>query len=332
MAYAHPLPGLGVGKVDRNQRFLRAASAPPDVQRLKEMLRPLDPKECKKIRDTARKDWRDEIERSDHSVTTYSGLHAEKLLDQPTRQLVRPSSPTRLNKPHPPGVFLVTRLKNIQGCFKPEAAATPRYGENGQDNLERYIQENRQKIAIAMGHHPRPVRPQTADAIATNKAREKITTIMGQVPGQATEAWIKLSNDKDRREILHVIDEAAQKTKQNDFSREQEKRRRLRRRQQIVSLRQIAGKQEKETERIYSSNRWLKPAGREENDAVTRLIEAFRSAPKRQIPMKGPHFHITDYSTMFASPSKPPRYDFQIHPEWHTPWHKQYEKQNIVTA
>lgn len=62
-----------------------------------------------------------------------------------------------------------------------------------------------------------------------------------------------------------------------------------------------------------------------ESKAVRELFEALKNAPPRYIPLEGPHFHITDYSTMFSTAPKQPYYDFQIHPEWHQPWHKKYE-------
>lgn len=44
-----------------------------------------------------------------------------------------------------------------------------------------------------MGHQPPPQRPRTAEIYSK---RTKMATVMGEVPGQATEAWMKLSNDQ----------------------------------------------------------------------------------------------------------------------------------------
>jgi len=50
----------------------------------------------------AKEAWTGELARGNECVTTYNGLHAQKILDEPTHDRVRPSSVNRLNNPHPP--------------------------------------------------------------------------------------------------------------------------------------------------------------------------------------------------------------------------------------
>lgn len=63
---------------------------------------------------SAREAWKEELNRGTESVTTYNGLHAEKVLDEPTQGRVRPTSPTRQNKPHPPKLVKSLTIHPIQ--------------------------------------------------------------------------------------------------------------------------------------------------------------------------------------------------------------------------
>ncbi|XP_078089955.1 uncharacterized protein LOC144507083 [Mustelus asterias] len=79
--------------------------------------RSLDPEEFEKIRQKASIAWTVEHENQLRSVTTYSAEHRKKQLDEPTQIRVRTKSPTRLHRPHPPEIFLVTRLHKIPGHY-----------------------------------------------------------------------------------------------------------------------------------------------------------------------------------------------------------------------
>lgn len=73
-----------------------------------------------RIRLRAKEVWLQPIERE----TTYLDFYKDQLsvLDEPTSHRTRPSSPTRLNNPHPPLVFLANRLHSIPGYHNADAA------------------------------------------------------------------------------------------------------------------------------------------------------------------------------------------------------------------
>ncbi|XP_051784140.1 uncharacterized protein LOC127527926 [Erpetoichthys calabaricus] len=92
--------------------------------------RPLGRQHFETIRWAARTAWDEEGERAVTSATTYGGHHGLKILDEASSQRVRPSSPTRLNKPHPPELFLVTRLHYVPDYFRKSDASTDAKGES----------------------------------------------------------------------------------------------------------------------------------------------------------------------------------------------------------
>lgn len=51
MAMGHPTPGLGYDKVSRHQKHLRSvSSAPPDIYKLRQMLKPVNAEDIQRIR------------------------------------------------------------------------------------------------------------------------------------------------------------------------------------------------------------------------------------------------------------------------------------------
>ncbi|XP_041116049.1 uncharacterized protein LOC121321211 [Polyodon spathula] len=96
-------------------------------------LRKIEQQGFEDIKRKARVGWeRDDVQRA-KSATTYRGQHCAKTLDEPTKLRRRPCSPTRLNNPHPPEVFLVTRLHSIPGYVanaRLDAASDPRDKDN----------------------------------------------------------------------------------------------------------------------------------------------------------------------------------------------------------
>lgn len=98
MATGHVLPGFG----EPVTRFRRARSAIPlDKDRVNEYARlnvpAPDYRELRSIRENARHAWATSVPKY---ATTYDSHFNGQPLDEPTK--LRPSSPTRLNKPHPP--------------------------------------------------------------------------------------------------------------------------------------------------------------------------------------------------------------------------------------
>lgn len=296
------------------------------------------------LKQNAKAGWQAEAETISRSATSYSAMHSAKRLDEPTQFRVRPESPNRMNKPHPENVFLVTRLKKIPNYFDPDEAATVKYGGSAKSRLNSYVQENRDSIEKVMKKNAIQKRPQSSTSVA-DRQRVKMRTVFGDVPGQAVEAWTKLSSDKDKAAIEKTINDAltpraasppkavTPKPKASNEitgrvspSKSTPKRESAKRRT-MPSLRAKPAQEE-----VYSATRWLKRAGNEENEHVRRLMSALRKAPPRKLQLEGPHFHITDYSAMFAPAPRETFYDFQIHPEWHQPWHKQYESRIATKA
>ncbi|XP_078268536.1 uncharacterized protein LOC144600610 isoform X2 [Rhinoraja longicauda] len=94
-------------------KYLKKYFAQVEIKHFQMPFSCLDAEEFEKIKHKASAVWREEHENGLKSVTTYSAEYKKKQLDEPTQNLVRPHSPTRLNKPHPSELFLVTRLHKI---------------------------------------------------------------------------------------------------------------------------------------------------------------------------------------------------------------------------
>ncbi|XP_073197387.1 uncharacterized protein C4orf51 homolog [Lepidochelys kempii] len=78
---------------------------------------PLSPQAFKEIQRHAGEAWRQEAQREANCATTYSAGYGKKELADPTRWSTKPSSPTRINRPHPPEVFMVNQLHYIPGYY-----------------------------------------------------------------------------------------------------------------------------------------------------------------------------------------------------------------------
>nr|XP_002128279.1 uncharacterized protein LOC100176287 isoform X1 [Ciona intestinalis] len=319
MSMAHPLPGGGRRKVARHrQQMGRVASAPPDIIRLRQMLRPFELAKINKIRQDAKESWKCELDREKSSVTSYNGSHSLKLLDEPTQTRLRPSSPRRQNNPHPQNVFLVTRLKKVKGCFDVDEATVRKCRGDEKTRLNEFVSSHESEIRRAMGKLPN--RPNTS--VVTEK---EMSAVIGQVPARAAEAWIKLSSDKDKQAISKRFRETESRIKFELDASEAKFAKSTKGTTCRKSYPSLRRPQQQNIREIYSSTRWIKKAGNQESKSVQKLIECLRKSPPRSLPKEGPHFHITDYSPMFAPVPREPYYDFQIHPEWHQPWHKKYE-------
>nr|XP_015200172.1 PREDICTED: uncharacterized protein LOC107077082 isoform X2 [Lepisosteus oculatus] len=131
--------------------------------------RPLDPYEFERIRRVARSSWEADTRKRLESFTTYRGQHCTKTLDEPTQCRVRPSSPTRMEKPHPSEVFLVTKLHTVSGYFNSvdhHAVGNARESKAVQDLAVSMFQERGSSlkegspahsyISQAMSKHIRP--------------------------------------------------------------------------------------------------------------------------------------------------------------------------------
>ncbi|KAK1174899.1 hypothetical protein AOXY_G2501 [Acipenser oxyrinchus oxyrinchus] len=89
----------------------------------------MEQRDLEDIKRQARVGWERDHVQKEKSATTYKGLHCAKELDEQTNLRRRSCSPTRFNNPHPPDVFLVTRLHSIPGYManvRLDAASAPR--------------------------------------------------------------------------------------------------------------------------------------------------------------------------------------------------------------
>ncbi|XP_019646823.1 PREDICTED: uncharacterized protein LOC109487277 [Branchiostoma belcheri] len=286
MATAHYLPGRRGEPVSKH----RSRSAPPygiDQARLREIAtRRIDPQVLKDVKEKARSAWTDHSERRARTPTSYAADFHIKSLDEPTP--MRPPEPQRRNKPHPPEVFLTTRLRSVPGYHDPDAAVDkPTY----KIDASRSKKEQELRAILRRKYQPRPA---TTSMMQFDRRRALQDTLDPHA-AQATEAWLKLANDKDKRAVLGVINDMAN--------------RRLIEKEAETAFR---------PEAVPSLHRWLKKAGRSEAEAMTRLMKTLSTRPTA-LPTEGPHFHITDYSKVaevYGCNPRPYRREFVLHPEW----------------
>ncbi|XP_065453851.1 uncharacterized protein C4orf51 homolog [Chrysemys picta bellii] len=111
---------------------------------------PLSPQAFEEIQRHAGEAWRREAQREANCATTYSAGYGKKELAEPAR--TKPSSPTRINRPHPPEVFMVNQLHYIPGYYnsdKQTAAADkgkcheyPGYREDSKYVRQQVVYQN----------------------------------------------------------------------------------------------------------------------------------------------------------------------------------------------
>ncbi|XP_067824666.1 uncharacterized protein [Heptranchias perlo] len=157
--------------------------------------RPLDPEEFDKIRQKASTAWTGEHENRLRSVTTYTAEHRKKQLDEPTQNRVRPNSPTRLHRPHPPEIFLVTRLHRIPGHYN-----TPK------NPTASPMRDKREEI---LRQTPGWSKTNTLSQTTMNitGTRESLQAVLNDSnTAWAAEAWMKLTCEKDRQAVKRMID------------------------------------------------------------------------------------------------------------------------------
>jgi len=304
MALAYPIPSYGKREV--LQVGSRVRSAPADINRLRKMLKPLGDEEFLQIKQNAKKLFNEELKLSKTSPTSYKGMHSEKILDEPTIIRKRPSSGSRSNNPHPSEVFLVNRLKHIPGYYEPEKA-----------NLSKESESTSLKVSKLCGtiqkynQPPEFQRPYTAH---TNmRQREKMQKLLGLTPAQGTEAWLKLCPEKDRviiRESMRM-NQARSLLQSSTLSPEQ-----------ISRLRkeklQLRTKNE-----VDAASKWLKDSNYKNNKSMANLTQSLLRAP----PLRTVFNSSKPFPQKKFNQTKTNAYlDFQIHPQWHMPWHKQYDR------
>ncbi|KAM9330457.1 uncharacterized protein PAF06_013760 [Gastrophryne carolinensis] len=133
------------------------------------------------IRCQAQRQHAQEATRRAKSSTVYAGEYRDKEMDANCRPVMRPSSPTRMNKPHPPGIFLVTTLHNLPGYYN--CKDTEQKGEASADNA-----------ALRQQHKG-----------ALRREPNQVHIFCDTNSNTAAEAWLQLANDKDRSSVKKML-------------------------------------------------------------------------------------------------------------------------------
>jgi len=128
MSLACPLPSYGSRAVLSKSNPLQNRNL--DTNYLRKLTVPLKRDEFLQIKKNAKKTFKSEYDRQQSSATCYGGTYNLKRVDEPTSARIRPSSPSRKNRPHPPRVFMVNRLRNIDGYYQPESVNRSQTGFN----------------------------------------------------------------------------------------------------------------------------------------------------------------------------------------------------------
>jgi len=182
MSLACPLPSYGSRAVLSKSNPLQNRNL--DTNYLRKLTVPLKRDEFLQIKKNAKKTFKSEYDRQQSSATCYGGTYNLKRVDEPTSARIRPSSPSRRNRPHPPRVFMVNRLQNIDGYYQPESV-------------------HRSQTASLP---KRPARPESSATSSSRpftartsfSEREVMKKKLGAVHAQAVESWLKLASEKDR--------------------------------------------------------------------------------------------------------------------------------------
>ncbi|XP_072261987.1 uncharacterized protein [Pyxicephalus adspersus] len=198
--------------------------------------------EYEEIRHRARLQQTQQAMRRARSATVYDGEFRSKDLDGNSMPVMRPSSPTRINKPHPPEIFLVTTLHNLPGyyyCTKEKGKIHTDTATVHKDQRRRLHDDNN------LVHIFRDTDSNTA-----------------------AEAWLKLASDKDCDAVKKMIKFVSSKKEANMNI---EKRRNNQRLLEKVK-----------PEFISSAQQWLLKAGPQETTAVEKLLNTLSVPYKTQ--------------------------------------------------
>ncbi|CAN2388803.1 hypothetical protein PRIEUP_LOCUS16749 [Pristimantis euphronides] len=187
-----------------------------------------------------------EARRKEKSATVYAGEYRRKELDENCQSLMRPSSPTRMNKPHPPEVFLVTTLHNIPGHY------------NCKKNIS---SEEKGKERKNSSSHRRTKTAQYGD-------KHQVHIFNDANSNMAAQAWLKLAQDEDYSAVMKMIKfvNGKQALKENTSVEKN-------------TLYQVL-KQCMKPEYIPSAQQWILNARPEETRAVERLFSTLSSGPQ----------------------------------------------------
>ncbi|XP_006114748.1 uncharacterized protein C4orf51 homolog [Pelodiscus sinensis] len=203
---------------------------------------PLSPQAFEEIQRHAGEAWKREAQRQANCATTYSASYGKKELPEPASWRAKPSSPTRINRPHPPEVFMVNKLHYIPGCYdsdKQTAAADKGkcYEYPGYREDSKYV---RQRIVYQNMH------------CGPSKAH------------QAAQNWIKDASENGGRTIEKMKNVAAESQKMQTVPHKTH-----------THTCSVTYQESNKPEFVVSMNHWLKKAGREETAEVEKARQSF---------------------------------------------------------
>ncbi|MEE6461364.1 hypothetical protein FKM82_001274 [Ascaphus truei] len=255
------------------------------------------------IRSKAQLSWNHEARRRAKSATVYAGDFGRKQLDETSQPRMRPSSPTRMNKPHPLEGFLVTRIHNLPGyyynCEKRTLSAETGLREMPpikSKGIQTRTLNRRQptkdpgKYFIALCPHHMGVE---------NVKEKKVQIFWDSSSNLAAQAWLKLASDKDCNAVEKMMSFAAENKDTNEDKTD-------RRNHVYQAFTQIV-----KPEFITSAHQWLRVAGAEETAAVERLLRTLSTSPRLQTLKDEPGpSHSYGQGKAIHKP------EYLIHPDW----------------
>ncbi|KAK7495285.1 hypothetical protein BaRGS_00013467 [Batillaria attramentaria] len=293
MATGHILPGYG-DPVSRLRR-VQSAGFPLDKKTLLDIAQQtrLEQQQFESIRNNARRLW----SYPDRNETSYDNHFAERPADELMQ--LRPTSPTRRNKPHPPMVFLTTRLHYIPGYNNADTTVGK---EAYQVDASVPVDQQAERKAVRRKYLGR----QDPAMVNTYKDPFGLRQTLDGRSAQAAEAWMKLADDADRDNVLHVIQREKDKARTRD----------------VESL--------PRAKTAYPSTyRWMRYAGAKESDSVGRIVNTLNSDPDGTCYIQPNPYHARPVQSVTSMrmrdiastrnvryQSKPSRGDFLIHPDW----------------
>lgn len=297
----HILPGYGAnvphvlsgyGAPVSKLRRARSAGYPLDKQTLLEIAQRthLERQQFDAIRSNARSLW----SYPEDNETSYDNHFKERPADE--LQELRPSSPTRRNRPHPPPVFLTNRLHYVPGYHNADATVG-----KGVYQVDASVPPEQQEERRAAR---RKYLAQRDPALVNNyKDPFGLRQVLDGRSAQGAEAWLKLADEADRGNVMHVV----QKDKE------------------VLQELERSGKSARGggQNAVASAHRWMRYAGAAEADAVGRIANSLETDPDN-IPYHAPPDQT--FSAMrardiaaTANVRRLPRLsrgDYSIHPDW----------------
>ncbi|XP_041359929.1 uncharacterized protein LOC121376179 isoform X2 [Gigantopelta aegis] len=292
MTTGHILPGF----CDPVSRLARAKTAgyPVNMAKLLEktsVYSKIDPLEFKRIKEDARRMWC----RPRREPTTYDFFYnsCSTQFEKPPETVPRPSSPTRLNKPHPPNVFLTNRLHYIDGFQNPDTIVG-----KGCYRVDDCVpdQEYGQRRCIREKYDGQP----STESVNVLMDKYGLTEYLDPIESQAAESWLNIADDDDK----HHLSCALQSFREKQIYDQHKIEFRPRVQPKVVcppSYNWIRPTLPKETECIYHSDKY-------ETKPYNTVVSTLGERKKKHFPLE--RGLPRRYTSQLL------RGEFMMHPDW----------------